>query len=92
MRARAHRTRREHVETFATTVPSLLGLADWLEAHSVTQVAMEATGVYWKPIWAILEDRFTCILVTAATSSRWRWFSTASPLGWCSRTVQPGCV
>jgi len=57
--------REEHVETFATTVPSLLGLADWLEVHGVTQVAMEATGVYWKPIWAILEDRFTCILVNA---------------------------
>lgn len=57
--------RLEEVQTFATTVPSLLGLADWLEAHSVTQVAMEATGVYWKPVWAILEDRFDCILVNA---------------------------
>ena len=34
----------------------LLALGDWLEAHGVTQVAMEATGVYWKPVWAILED------------------------------------
>jgi transposase len=57
--------RAEHVETFATTVPSLLALADWLEAHDVTQVAMEATGVYWKPVWAILEDRFSCTLVNA---------------------------
>jgi transposase len=57
--------RDEHVESFATTVPSLLALADWLEAHAVTQVAMEATGVYWKPVWAILEDRFDCILVNA---------------------------
>jgi transposase len=57
--------REEQVETFATTVPSLLVLADWLEAHEVTQVAMEATGVYWKPVWAILEDRFDCILVNA---------------------------
>ena len=57
--------REEHTETFATTVPALLVLADWLEAHSVTQVAMEATGVYWKPVWAILEDRFECLLVNA---------------------------
>ena len=57
--------RAEEVQTFRTTVPSLLALADWLEAHGVTQVAMEATGVYWKPIWAILEDRFSCILVNA---------------------------
>ena len=57
--------RAEEVQTFRTTVPSLLALADWLEAHGVTQVAMEATGVYWKPVWAILEDRFSCILVNA---------------------------
>ena len=57
--------RAEDVQTFATTVASLLALADWLEAHGVTQVAMEATGVYWKPVWAILEDRFSCILVNA---------------------------
>ena len=50
--------RAEDVQTFRTTVPSLLAMADWLEAHGVTQVAMEATGVYWKPVWAILEDRF----------------------------------
>jgi transposase len=57
--------REEHTETFATTVPALLVLADWLQAHAVTHVAMEATGVYWKPVWAILEDRFDCLLVNA---------------------------
>ena len=57
--------REEHVHTFATTVPQLLALADWLAAHGVSQVAMEATGVYWKPVWAILEDRFECLLVNA---------------------------
>ncbi|MGO9154375.1 MAG: hypothetical protein ACLP9N_15055, partial [Mycobacterium sp.] len=38
----------EHVEEFATTVYGLLALRDWLEALGVRQVAMEATGVYWK--------------------------------------------
>jgi transposase len=57
--------RAEDVATFQTTVPGLLVLADWLEAHGVTDVAMEATGVYWKPVWAILEDRFSCTLVNA---------------------------
>jgi transposase len=38
--------RAEDVQTFRTTVASLLALADWLEAHGVSQVAMEATGVY----------------------------------------------
>jgi transposase len=67
VRARAGRRRRrdEQVEQFATTVQGLLTLADWLEAHGVTQVAMEASGVYWKPVWAVLEDRFDCMLVNA---------------------------
>ena len=57
--------REEHVAEFASTVQGLLTLADWLDAHAVTQVAMEATGVYWKPVWAVLEDRFACMLVNA---------------------------
>jgi transposase len=57
--------RDEHVAEFATTVRGLLTLADWLDAHAVTQVAMEATGVYWKPVWAVLEHRFACMLVNA---------------------------
>jgi transposase len=55
----------EHVAEFKTTVHDLLALRDWLEALGVTQVAMEATGVYWKPCWAILEDRFELMLVNA---------------------------
>jgi transposase len=55
----------EQIETFRTTVRGLLTLHDWLAARGVTQVAMEATGVYWKPVWAILEDDFDCLLVNA---------------------------
>ena len=55
----------EHVAEFQTTVQGLLALRDWLEALGVKQVAMEATGVYWKPCWAILEDRFELMLVNA---------------------------
>lgn len=50
---------------FETTVPGLLALRDWLQSQRVTQVALEATGVYWKPVWAILEDEFDCLLVNA---------------------------
>jgi transposase len=57
--------RLEEVQTFQTTVTGLLVLADWLEAHRVEQVVMEATGVYWKPVWAVLEDRVACMLVNA---------------------------
>ena len=55
----------EQVAEFATTVHGLLALRDWLEALGVRQVAMEATGVYWKPVWAVLEDRVELMLVNA---------------------------
>ena len=50
--------REQHVAEFATTARGLLALRDWLASFGVTQVAMEATGVYWKPVWAVLEDEF----------------------------------
>lgn len=45
----------EH-RTFATVAQGLLALAQWLDEHKVTHVAMEATGVYWKPVWYALDD------------------------------------
>lgn len=54
-----------HVEQFKTTVRGLLVLHDWLTAHGVTQVTMEATGVYWKPVFHVLEDDFDLVLVNA---------------------------
>jgi transposase len=51
--------------TVPTTTRGLLELADWLAAASCTHVAMEATGVYWKPVWHILEEHFTLILANA---------------------------
>jgi transposase len=59
------RGREEHVAEFKTTVQGLLALRDWLKAYAVTRVAMEASGVYWKPPWAILEGEFECLLVNA---------------------------
>jgi transposase len=43
-----------------------LALRDWLEAHAVTHIAMESTGVYWKPVFSVLEEAFACLLVNAA--------------------------
>src|ERR1039458_1440007 len=57
---------REEVRAFTTTVRSLLWLRDWLSESGVTHVAMEATGVYWWPVWAILEDGFELLLCNAA--------------------------
>ena len=53
------------VRTFGTTTSELFALADWLESHRCTHVAMEATGIYWKPVWHLLEDRFQLVLANA---------------------------
>lgn len=53
------------VRTFGTMTGELLELADWLAAHAVVHVAMESTGVYWKPVFHLLEDRFQVLLVNA---------------------------
>lgn len=58
--------RRQEVRTFATFTGELEALADWLATEGVSQVVMEATGQYWKPIWYVLEDRgFELLLVNA---------------------------
>jgi transposase len=51
------------VRTFGTFTHELLALADWLAEQQVTHIALESTGVYWKPIWNLLEDRFALLLV-----------------------------
>lgn len=51
--------------TFSTMTADLLALADWLLAHGVTQVAMESTGEFWKPVFAILEGQLTVLVVNA---------------------------
>lgn len=58
--------REQHVRTFGTTAAELLALRDWLEAHGVTHVAMESTGVFWKPVYYVLEERLVCLLLNAA--------------------------
>lgn len=53
------------VETFGTTSSEIFRMADWLAEKSITIVAMESTGVYWKPVWNLLEERFELILANA---------------------------
>ncbi len=55
----------EEVRTFPTMTRDLLALSDWLAEHGVTHVAMESTGVYWKPVFNLLGGRFQVILVNA---------------------------
>src|SRR5271166_6182646 len=60
-------TVKTEVRTFDTTTPGLLTLSAWLAENGCTHVAMEATGVYWKPVWHILSDGdVTLILANAA--------------------------
>lgn len=56
---------RKELRKFGTMTDELLALADWLGAGGVTQVAMESTGVYWKPVFNILESSFQVLLVNA---------------------------
>lgn len=56
----------KQVRQYGTTVAELLEMHDWLRECGVRQVAMESTGVYWKPVWNILEAEFEVILVNAA--------------------------
>jgi transposase len=56
---------RKEVRSFGTMTEDLLALADWLAEAGCTHVAMESTSVYWKPIYNLLEDRFTLLLANA---------------------------
>jgi len=58
-----HGGRTVTTQTFGTMTVDLMTLRDWLQACGVTHVAMESTGAYWKPIYYLLEDGFTVILV-----------------------------
>lgn len=53
------------VRSFSTTTRGLLELSEWLTSHACTHVAMEATGVYWKPVWHLLEGSFELVLANA---------------------------
>jgi transposase len=55
--------RRMVTHTFGTMTVDLLALREWLHAYGVTHVALESTGVYWKPIYYLLDDGFTLVLV-----------------------------
>lgn len=56
---------RREVRTYRTMTGDLVALADWLSEGEVTHVAMESTGVYWKPVFNLLENRFHALLVNA---------------------------
>src|SRR6266852_3004631 len=66
LRTGAKRKTESAVRTFGTMTEQILALADWLAEEGVTHVAMESTGVYWKPIWNLLErGPYEMLLVNA---------------------------
>ncbi len=67
VRHTANGTVRREVRTFKTITKELLALSEWLSSEGCTDIVMEATGVYWKPVWHILSDGdFTLLLANAA--------------------------
>jgi transposase len=66
LRVRERGQVRREVWRWATTTAELLKLGDWLRQADCTHVAMEATGVYWKPVWHMLEGEFELLLANPA--------------------------
>lgn len=56
---------RKERQTFSTMTPDLVRLRDWLKDHDCSCVAMESTGVFWKPIYNLLEEHFQVLVVNA---------------------------
>ena len=84
---------REVVRTYQTTTAALLELADWLSEERVTVVAMESTGVFWKPVYQLLEDAFECQLLNAQHLKKVPGRKTdVSDAVWIARLVAHGLV
>ena len=64
--------RRRQTREFCTFTKDLWELADWLRACGVTHVALESTGVFWKPVWNLLEGQFEALLVDAQHNAKLR--------------------
>jgi transposase len=61
------------VKTFETTTSGLLNLRSWLKETGCTHMAMEATGIYWKPVWNILSDGDFELVLANAPHSKNSW-------------------
>jgi len=84
---------RQQTRTFGTMTSQLLELGDWLRALGVTHLAMESTGVYWKPIWNLLEDQFEILLVNAHHIKRVPGRKTdAKDAEWIAELLQHGLL
>jgi transposase len=84
---------RRETRTFGTATAELLELVDWLEEHRCTHVAMEATGVYWKPVWHVLEGHFELVLAHPAQVKNMPGRkSDVSDAGWIADLLAHGLI
>ncbi|MCJ7842491.1 IS110 family transposase [Lederbergia sp. NSJ-179] len=84
---------KKETKTFGTTVKELLKLQDWLAERNITNVAMESTGVYWKPVWNILEGHFTLTLANAQRIKNVPGRKTdVSDANWIAKLLRAGLV
>jgi transposase len=84
---------RESVRVFGTMTPDLLALGDWLAEQGVTHVAMESTGVYWKPVWHLLEGRVELVLANAQQLKRMPGRKTdVADCAWIAKLLQHGLI
>jgi transposase len=80
-------------QTFGTTTGELCALGDWLIAQGCTHAALEATGVYWKPVWYVLEGRLTLVLAYAAAVRQLKGRKTdASDAHWLADLLAHGLI
>jgi transposase len=83
----------QDIRRFGTTSDELLRLYDWLSAQRVSHVAMEATGVYWKPVFYVLEQGFTLLLVNPADVKRMPGRKTdVSDCAWLAQLLENGLL
>lgn len=85
--------RASRTATFATTLKGLMELSDWLASFGVTLVGMESTGVYWKPVFFLLEERFECWLLNARHLRNVPGRKTdVADSAWIARLIEQGLV
>jgi transposase len=84
---------RTTTRVFGTMTPDLLALGDWLAGQGVTHVAMESTGVYWKPVYFLLEGRFELVLANAQQLKRVPGRKTdVQDCAWIAQLLQHGLI
>jgi len=85
--------REQQTRTFATTTAGITALGDWLAGHRITRVGLESTGVYWKPVYYLLEDTFEVWLLNAEHLHNVPGRKTdVADSAWIARMVEHGLV